>query len=745
MPVELPNQYACFIPSCPLAASRSTGSLSFFFPKAARSLRRLCAIFNTFSLIIAMFASLALFWQQAATHSIQQYLWTRVPISDFHLKIGFLIDPLTLVMSILVTTVGISVTVYSDSYTCHDQGYVRFYAYLSLFTASMLGLVFSPNLIQIYVFWELVGMCSYLLIGFWFARSSAANACQKAFVTNRIGDFGLLLGISGVYWITGSFEIFELCDRFFELNSSGAINPIFANTIAPLLFSGPVAKSAQFPLHVWLPDAMEGPTPISALIHAATMVAAGIFFIARIFSFISILPPTMYTISWVGGVTTLPGATLALAQKDLKRGLAYSTMSQLGYMVPASGIGASRSALFHLITHAYSKALSFLGSGSVIHSMEKVVGYSPTRSQNIFFMGGLRKHMPITGTTFLPGTLSLCGIPPLSCFWSKDQIITESWLRSPYLGLATSTTAGLTAFYTSRIYLLTFEGNFRANQTNSTGFNNFIPTEKSLTLWGGAQSESLSREANSDAISTTDTERNGVTETGSLVISRPSEGDLIHEGKNQTHFEQTLLYPKESNSCMVLPLIVLAVPTVLAGLAGVGVDPSQKGISLDFLLDWLISIPSFSEVNKRIEILTETLTSSIPSLSLSVIGLLVSFKVYGQNNKIVDTEFFEKLINRDLLSTFVSSIRDWSINRGYIDYYYKAYFTRSIVSLSKLVLRFDQWIIDGFINGTGVSSLLGGESMRRGLNGRISQYLFILIIGVVLPMSVVDFPIPPLP
>nr|YP_009425067.1 NADH-plastoquinone oxidoreductase subunit 5 [Ampelopteris prolifera]ASU93689.1 NADH-plastoquinone oxidoreductase subunit 5 [Ampelopteris prolifera] len=744
MPVELPNQYACLIPSCPLAASRSTGSLSFFFPKAARSLRRLCAIFNTFSLIAAMFVSLALFRQQVATHSIQQYLWARIPKSDFCLKIGFLIDPLSLVMSILVTTVGISVTVYSDSYTCHDQGYVRFYAYLSLFTASMLGLVFSPNLIQIYIFWELVGMCSYLLIGFWFARSSAANACQKAFVTNRIGDFGLLLGISGVYWITGSFEIFELCDRFFELNNSGAINPIFVNTIALLLFSGPVAKSAQFPLHIWLPDAMEGPTPISALIHAATMVAAGIFFIARIFSFISILPPTMYTISWVGGVTTLPGATLALAQKDLKRGLAYSTMSQLGYMVPASGIGASQSALFHLITHAYSKALSFLGSGSVIHSMEKVVGYSPTRSQNMFFMGGLRKHMPITGTTFLSGTLSLCGIPPLSCFWSKDQIITESWLHSPYLGLATSITAGLTAFYTSRIYLLTFEGNFRANQTNFIDFNDFIPIGNSITPWGGAQPESLTIKI-SDTISTTDTERNGVAETGNLVIAHPPQVDSIREGKNQTPSEQNLLYPKESNSCMVLPLIILAIPTLFAGLAGVGVDPSQEGGSLDFLLDWLISIPSFFEISKRLEFLTETLTSSIPSLSLSLIGLLVSFKVYGQNDKIVDTKFFEKLINRNLLSTFVSFIRDWSINRGYIDYYYKAYFTRGLVLLSKLVLRFDQWIIDGFINGTGVSSIFGGESMRHGKNGRISQYLLGLVIGVVLSMSVVDFPIPPLP
>nr|YP_009425770.1 NADH-plastoquinone oxidoreductase subunit 5 [Cystopteris chinensis]ASU94392.1 NADH-plastoquinone oxidoreductase subunit 5 [Cystopteris chinensis] len=740
MPVELSTKYAFLIPLCPLVASRSTGSLSFFFPKATRSLRCLCATSNTFSLITSTFVSFALFRQQAATHSIQQYLWARIPKSDFCLKIGFLIDPLTLAMSISVTTAGISAMVYSDSYMCHDQGYARFYAYLSLFTASMLGLVSSPNLIQIYVFWELVGMCSYLLIGFWFARSSAANACQKAFVTNRIGDFGLLLGILGVYWITGSFEIFELCDRFIELNNNGVINPIFANTIALLLFLGPVAKSAQFPLHVWLPDATEGPTPISAPIHAATMVAAGIYFIARIFNLISILPPTMYATSWVGGVTTLSGATLALAQRDLKRGLAYSTMSQLGYMVSASGIGASRSALFHLITHAYSKALSFLGSGSAIHSMEKVVGYSPTKSQNMFFMGGLRKHMPITGTTSPSGTLSSCGIPPLSCFWSKDQIITESWLCSPYLGLIASTTAGLTAFYMSRIYLLTFEGNFRASPVNDIGFDTSFPPENIIASRGGAQPESPARRTDSDVTPVADIKRDEVTETRSLTHF--NEGDPVFGEATQTHPELNLLHPRESNFCMVLPMIILAIPTVFAGLAGV--NPTQKGTGFDFLFDWLIYLPSPPEANKHLGNLTEILMSSIPSLSLSLTGLLISFKVYGRTTKIGDTKVFEKLKNKNLLNLVVF-VRDWSINRGYIDYYYNIYITQSIISISKLVSYFDRWVIDGFISGAGASTLFGGEIIRYEKNGRISHYLLGLVIGIILPILVVDLPIPPLP
>nr|USW06922.1 NADH-plastoquinone oxidoreductase subunit 5 [Asplenium scolopendrium var. americanum] len=701
MTVELSTKYACFIPLCPLVASCSTGSLLFLFPKTTRSLRRPCAAFNISLLAAAMFVSFSLFWQQAATPSIQQYLWIRIPKSDFCLNIGFAIDPLTLAMSILVTTVGFLVMVYSDSYMCHDQGYARFYAYLNLFIASMLGLVLSPNLIQIYIFWELVGMCSYLLIGFWFTRSSAANASQKAFVTNRIGDFGLLLGVSGVYWITGSFEIFELCDRFFELSSSNAINPIFANTVALLLFIGPVAKSAQFPLHVWLPDAMEGPTPISALIHAATMVAAGIFFIARIFNFISLLPLTMSAISWVGGITTLLGATLALAQKDLKRGLAYSTMSQLGYMVLALGIGASQSALFHLITHAYSKALSFLGSGSVIHAMEKVVGYSPTRSQNMFLMGGLRKRMPYTGITFLLGTLSLSGIPPFSCFWSKDQIIAESWLRSPYLGLLTSITAGLTAFYTFRIYLLTFEGNFRANQKNHKGC---------------------------------------VLEPENRVIQSLFEkGKSQNEKTIQSYPDRNQLYPQESNFCMLLPMIILAIPTIFVGLKGV--NSIMNLGSLDLLFDWLNSLPSISRDTKYIENLIDILKSSAPSFSLSLVGVLISIKAFNQTKEFTDTKSFEELksINKNFSKNFVVFFRNWSTNRGYIDYYYDIYFKQGVLSLSSLVSYFDQWIIDGFTNGTGASSFFAGESLRREKNGRISHHLLGLLIGIVLLVSLFLF------
>ena len=412
--MEHTYQYGWIIPFVPLPVPILIGIGLLFFPTATKSLRRMWSFSSVLLLSIVMIFSVNLAIQQINNSSTSQCVWSWIINNDFVLEFGHLIDPLSSIMSILITTVGIMVLIYSDNYMSHDQGYLRFFAYMSFFNVSMLGLVTSSNLIQIYIFWELVGMCSYLLIGFWFTRPIAANACQKAFVTNRVGDFGLLLGILGFYWITGSFEFRDLFEIVKNLISNNQVNIFFCTLCALLLFAGAVAKSAQFPLHVWLPDAMEGPTPISALIHAATMVAAGIFLVARLLPLFIVIPYIMNLISFISIITVLLGATLALAQKDIKRSLAYSTMSQLGYIMLALGMGSYRISLFHLITHAYSKALLFLGSGSIIHSMETVVGYSPNKSQNMILMGGLTKHVPITKLSFLLGTLSLCGIPPLS-------------------------------------------------------------------------------------------------------------------------------------------------------------------------------------------------------------------------------------------------------------------------------------------------------------------------------------------
>ncbi|KAL8142937.1 hypothetical protein V2J09_015969, partial [Rumex salicifolius] len=284
-------------------------------------------------------------------------------------------------------------------------------------------------------------------------------ACQKAFVTNRVGDFGLLLGILGLYWLTGSFEFRDLFEIFNTLIYNNEVHFFVGTVCTFLLFAGAIAKSAQFPLHVWLHDAMEGPTPISALIHAATMVAARIFLVARLFPLLIVNPAILHLIALIGIITLILGATLALAQKDIKRSLAYSTMSQLGYMMLALGMGSYRAALFHLITHAYSKALF----------------------QNLVFMGGLKKHVPITKTAFLLGTLSLSGIPPLACFWSKDEILNDTWLYSPTFAIIAWATAGLTAFYMFRIYLLTFEGHLNVHFQNYNGKKS--SSFYSISLW----------------------------------------------------------------------------------------------------------------------------------------------------------------------------------------------------------------------------------------------------------------------
>lgn len=371
-------------------------------------------------------------------------------------------------MLLIVTSVAFLVMVYSDTYMSYDQGYVRFFAYLSIFTTSMLGLVLSPNLVQLYIFWELVGMCSYLLVGFWYTRPTAADAAQKAFITNRVGDFGFLLGILGFFWLTGTFEFDGIALQLITFSQTDSNSFFLGLLFSFLVLMGPLSKSAQFPLHVWLPDAMEGPTPISALIHAATMVAAGIFLVARMFPIFSQYVLLMQIIAWIGALTAVLGATVAVTQTDLKKGLAYSTVSQLGYMMMALGVGSPTASLFHLMTHAFSKALLFLGSGSVILGMEEVVGLNPSQNQNMRLMGGLRQYMPVTSFTFLLGTLSLCGFPPFACFWSKDQILENIFEYSPLLWVIAWLTAGLTSFYMFRLYFLTFEGEFRSGLSSPT-------------------------------------------------------------------------------------------------------------------------------------------------------------------------------------------------------------------------------------------------------------------------------------
>ncbi len=375
-------------------------------------------------------------------------------INGLKINFGTLIDPLSAMMLFVVTLVASMVQIYSVGYMHGDKGYSRYFAYQSLFAMSMLGLVISTNLLQLFIFWELVGLCSYLLIGFWFFKVSAREAAKKAFITTRVGDFGLLLAILFLYNKFGTLDFAALSaamnTSFQDVALLGGLS--YLTVMAFLLFIGPVGKSGQFPLHVWLPDAMEGPTPVSALIHAATMVVAGVYLVGRTyFLFEHASAGVLNFVAGLGAFTALFAASIALVQNDIKRILAYSTLSQLGYMMFALGVGSLSASMFHLMTHAFFKALMFLGAGSVIHALHT--------TQDIWEMGGLWKKMKITGWTFFIGGLAISGVPPFAGFWSKDEILAAALHNGhPVIYAVGLFTAFLTAFYMCRLFFVAFMG-----------------------------------------------------------------------------------------------------------------------------------------------------------------------------------------------------------------------------------------------------------------------------------------------
>ncbi len=380
--------------------------------------------------------------------------WLNIPslgsFKGLHIEMGILIDPLSSLMLVIVTFIATLVVLYSLGYMKGDEGFSRYFAYLSLFTFSMLILVVANNYFQMFAGWELVGLCSYLLIGFWFHKPSAADASKKAFITNRWADFGFMTGIILLFVKFGTFNFGELAKLI-----SGSHGAAFLTLIAALIFVGPVGKSAQFPLHVWLPDAMEGPTPVSALMHAATMVAAGVYLIARGFILFESVHAVLTAMAYIGGFTAIFAASIALVQDDIKKILAFSTLSQLGYMVMAMGVGSVTAGMFHLTTHAFFKALLFLGAGSVIHAVH---------SQNIFEMGDIKSKMPITTWTFVIGSLALAGIFPLAGFWSKDEILSATLASGHvYLYVIGTIVAFMTAFYMFRLIFIAFFGKKRTN------------------------------------------------------------------------------------------------------------------------------------------------------------------------------------------------------------------------------------------------------------------------------------------
>ncbi|MGQ9869809.1 NAD(P)H-quinone oxidoreductase subunit 5 [Leptodesmis sp.] len=690
--MEMLYQYAWLIPVLPLLAAALIGVGLISFSKLTNSLRRLSAIFVVSVMGFAMVLSFAIFWNQFQGHAPYTQMIEWAAAGDFHLSMGYVIDNLSALMLVIVTTVAFLVMIYTDGYMAHDPGYVRFYAYLSLFSSSMLGLVISPNLVQVYIFWELVGMCSYLLIGFWYDRKAAADAAQKAFVTNRVGDFGLLLGILGLYWATHSFDFGTIGERLQQLVESGALSGAIAALFAVLVFLGPVAKSAQLPLHVWLPDAMEGPTPISALIHAATMVAAGVFLIARMFPVFEEIPTAMNVIAWTGACTAFVGATIAITQNDIKKGLAYSTMSQLGYMVMAMGVGGYSAGMFHLMTHAYFKAMLFLGSGSVIHGMEGVVGHDPAYAQDMRMMGGLRKYMPITAVTFFIGVLAISGIPPFAGFWSKDEILGLTFAANPTLWLIGWVTAGITAFYMFRMYFTTFEGQFRGKDV---GIANQIKAEQ-LQAAGLAFGP-------------------GAMNPQELLVDPIADNHDAHDTHGSHGHSST---PHESALSMTLPLILLAIPSMLIGLAGTPFHNyfeafiHPPGEVVEALQPGFHNLPA--------EELNEFLVMAGNSVGISLIGITLASLMYLRH-KIDPAAIAEK----------IPVLYQLSKNKWYFDDVYNVVFVQGSRRLARQVLEVDYKVVDGVVNLTGLITLLTGEGLKYLENGRAQFYALIVFAAVL--------------
>ena len=541
-------------------------------------------------------------------------------VGDFTFNVGILMDPLTAVMLVVVTGVSLMVQIYSLGYMSEEEnrGFSRYFAYMSLFTTSMVGLVLASNIIQVFVFWELVGLCSYLLIGFWFTRPSAANAAKKAFIVTRVGDFGFLLAIMYLFFQQDTMGYAGLngleIPHLYKAVETGIVAGSVATWIAAGIFAGAVGKSGQFPLHTWLPDAMEGPTPVSALIHAATMVAAGVFLVARFFPVFQASDEMMIVVAIIGAFTAIFAASMGLVMNDIKRVLAYSTVSQLGYMMLALGVGAYAFAIFHLFTHAFFKALLFLGSGSVNHA---------SGTFNMRYMGGLRRYMPWTYVTFLIGSLALAGIFPLAGFWSKDEILASAFHEGTALGYVVYAlglaAAFMTAFYMFRALFMTFNGEFR----------------------GGAETEA----AESD------------------------DAEELHLGHVSLH---------ESPWTMVAPMVVLAVLAVIAGfvfnpLIDLGVISSHwfayfmgKGSIAVKVPDFDVVLAIVSTVVAVAGIFLAYMMYYRQAWSAEAVGRRFSSVYTLLSSKYYFDEFYEDVLVRSFFYGGVARILDW-VDKNIVD------------------------------------------------------------------------------
>jgi len=669
---------------------------------AKRSQRRFAASLAIGSMAIGLVLSCRAF-ASAVSHAGTELARQTVNFRWFQLgegwvKVGWVLDPLTAIMLVMVCVVGLLIFIYSTGYMAHDENFTRFFCFLSLFAAAMLGLVIANSLLLFFICWEIVGLTSYLLIGFWYHKPSAAAAAKKAFITTRIGDLAFLIGMVWLYGQAGTLLFYDNGQGCLEAPAlaslAGQITSLgiaVSTGIALLVFCGAIGKSGQLPLHVWLPDAMEGPTPVSALIHAATMVAAGVFLVARVYPLMALAPAgstgasALVVITWVGALTAVFAASIAVAQTDIKRILAYSTVSQLGFMMLGLGVGGVGVGMFHLITHAFFKALLFMGAGSVIHGCHE--------EQDVRNMGGLRRFMPITFATYAIGMMALSGVPIFfSGFWSKDEILhaARNWpvTRWPfYLGVAG---ALLTAFYMTRQMMYVFFGNYRLVLVKTTG------SEQRMVAHGGVPAGEHPH------------------------VELPAE-------------------PHESPGAMVIPLVVLAFFSIVLGFLGTPAWP------------W---IQSFLEGEHLVSgwntgVLTVMLTSTVVALT----GIGLGYWLYGRHP--LEAE------HADALERWWPNVFTLLRRKYYVDEIYEWVFVGLNAWFAKACDWLDRWVWDGLVQVIGalvvgiawVDRVLDEQVVNRGFdetcrgisggggwfsrfqNGRVQNYLRAL--GLALAVLVV--------
>jgi len=531
------------IPLLPGAGAALNGLLGIrWFSRRVSGALACAAISAAFVMSVAAFVKLVRLPPDSRAIDVVVATWIpQIPLATAH-DIGMFsvdwtarLDPLAAIMLLVVTGIGFLIHVYATGYMKDEPrgSYARFFCYLNLFCLFMLVLVLGGNFLVMFVGWEGVGLCSYLLIGFWYEKTSASDAGKKAFITNRVGDWGFILGIFLVFFTFGTLDFREVATAVAAMPRETAGFGVLS-LICLLLFAGAAGKSAQLPLHVWLPDAMEGPTPVSALIHAATMVTAGVYMVARNAALFSHAPLVLQIVGIVGALTALMAATIGVVQNDIKRVLAYSTISQLGYMFLATGVGAFAAAVFHLFTHAFFKALLFLGSGSVIHAM--------AGEQDMQRMGGLRKHMPVTFVTMMLGTLAIAGIPPTAGFFSKDEILYQVFLHNRLLWVIAAVTAVLTSFYMFRLMLLTFYGTYRGPS------------------WTRAASPAAAEQAAAHGVlHPHDAYAHGQAHKDDHEVTHGKADAAVHQWHG----------PHDSPAPMTFPLMALAIGAIVAGFIGV--------------------------------------------------------------------------------------------------------------------------------------------------------------------------------